>query len=130
MASSLARPHVGGWVRFSRGTAYLMPQGSTAAATATNGNGGGGADAAGRGGQGAAAAAAAAAEALGLGGGSGGGQGEDVVARAFSLLKAGRRRAIFGSLAPVRGQAGRCEHVLVLGGRARVPGACTKRGSC
>lgn len=74
VAGSLAAPVVGGELKLSKGTVYLVGQ-------AGGGGGGGG---------GAGAAEAAVAMATGAGRGA---EEEEMVSRAFAALKAGRRRA-------------------------------------
>ena len=102
---NLASPQLGGWLRFSRGTAFLTPpSGSSSAAVqqASAAGGGGPLSSASRqsptggGGNGGGGASL-------MGGGSQQQQHRDqMVQSVFSLLKAGRKRAILGALSPSR----------------------------
>lgn len=85
VANALTEPHLGGWLRFSRGTVFLSPQQSPAPGTP-----GGPAV------QTPAPSSPMPPEVLAAA------PERDVVAQAFAMLKAGRKRAILGSLAPAQ----------------------------
>ena len=101
---SMAAPRLGGSLRFSKGTLFLSPPsaGPSAApgAAAVNGNGSG------------SIPVAAGTENARKGGGGGGGSvgpgsdQQELVRQVFSLLKAGRKRAMLSSLQVRRGEAG------------------------
>ena len=121
---SLAAPQLGGWLRFSRGTAFLTPpSGSSAAAQQASAAGGGGPlssaprqSPTGGGGNGGGGASL-------MGGGSQQQQHRDqMVQSVFSLLKAGRKRAILGALSPAR-------HLLAAAGGGGAAGLMEQLGA-